>query len=166
MTENTADEAEIETSERQMTIRRTFDAPRDRVFDAWTNPDQVDSWWGPNGFTTKTDEMDVQSGGVWEFEMIGPKGEEFSNRITYDEVERPERLAYTQGSPDDPEQFEVTVTFEKEATDETVLTMEMRFPSARDLEEAMEFGADGGAKQTLEKLADYLRGDGANGGRK
>jgi len=53
-----------ETAEATMTIIRTFDAPRARVFRAFTDPEQVDRWWGPNGFTTTTDEMDVRPGGV------------------------------------------------------------------------------------------------------
>lgn len=143
------------SDENRLTVRRTFDVPRERVFDAWTDPEQVDRWWGPDGFTTTTDEMDVGPGGVWRFVMVGPDGDEYQNRIVYEEVERPERLAYIHGSPDDPEQFRVTVAFD-ERGDETELTMEMRFPSAADLDEAVEFGADEGARQTLAKLADHL----------
>ena len=120
---------------------------------------------GPNGFTTETDEMDVRPGGVWRFKMIGPDDEEYRNRIVYDEVERPERIAYTQGEPDDPEQFWVTVIFDEEDDDETELTMEMRFPSAAALNEAVEFGADDGAKETLANLADHLTScEAASGG--
>ncbi|WP_306055662.1 SRPBCC family protein [Natronococcus wangiae] len=149
-------EVEIETSENQLTIRRTFDAPRERVFEAWTDPKQVDQWWGPDGFTTTTDEMEVRPGGVWRFVMTGFDGDEYPNRIEYDEVEEPERLAYTHGSPDDPEQFRVVVTFDDRGDSETDLTMEMCFSSAEELDEAVEFGADDGAKQTLGRLADHL----------
>ncbi|WP_254532855.1 SRPBCC domain-containing protein [Natrinema gelatinilyticum] len=151
------DETAIETGERHMTVRRTFDASRERVWDAWTDSDQIDQWWGPDGFTTTTDEMDATPGGVWEFEMIGPDGEEYPNRIVYDEVERPERLAYTHGSPDDPEMFRVTVTFDERAGNTTELTMESRYPSAEDLDDALEFGADEGAAQTLGRLDEHLR---------
>lgn len=147
---------EIETSETSLTIRRTFDAPRERVWEAWTDPEQVDRWWGPDGFTTSTDEMAVESGGVWRFVMVGPDGEEYPNRITYDAVEAPERLVYTHGSPDDPEQFRVTVTFDEPDEGRTELTMVMRFPSTAALDEALEFGADDGATQTLGRLAEHL----------
>lgn len=161
MTDDTTnEETKIETSERMMTVRRTFDAPRERVFEAWTDPEQVDQWWGPDGFMTTTDEMDVRPGGVWRFVMISPDGDEYPNRIEYDEVEEPERLAYTHGSPDDPEQFRVVVTFDVRGNGETDLTMEMCFSSAEELDEAVEFGADDGAKQTLGCLAEHL----ANGG--
>ena len=150
---------DVETAETSLTIRRTFDAPRERVWEAWTDPAQIDAWWGPDGFTTTTDEMDVRPGGVWRFVMVGPGGEEFQNLVVYEEVEEPERLAYTHGSPDEPEQFRVTVTFDELAIDETELTMEMRFPSAAELDEAVEFGAIEGAQQTLGKLAGHLTFD-------
>ncbi|ELZ05275.1 SRPBCC family protein [Natrialba asiatica] len=156
MTNDTTNDTEIETNERSLTIRRRFDAPLERVWEAWTDPDQVDQWWGPDGFTTTTDEMEVRPDGVWQFVMVGPDGDEYQNRIVYDEIVEPERLAYTHGSDDDPEQFRVAVTFEESDGGGTELTMEMRFGSADELDEAVEFGADDGAKQTLERLADHL----------
>lgn len=126
---------------------------------------QVDEWWGPDGFVTETDEMDVRAGGAWQFVMIGPDGEEYPNRIGYDKVDEPARLAYTHGSPDDPEQFQITVTFDETGDDRTDLTMEMRFPSAAALDDAVEFGAENGAKETLENLAAHLAGgEAASGG--
>ncbi|WP_313691731.1 SRPBCC family protein [Halorarum halobium] len=161
MTDDTTNETEIETSERTMTVRRTFDAPRERVFEAWTDPEQVDQWWGPNGFTTTTDEMEVRPGGTWRFVMTGPDGDEYPNRVVYDEVEEPERLVYTHGSPDDPEMFRMTVTFDEREGGTTELTMRQQYESAAALDESIaEFGADDGAKQTLGRLAKHL----ANGG--
>lgn len=150
------DDTDVETTDTSLTVRRTFDAPQERVFEACTAPRQVDQWWGPDGFTTTTEEMDVSPGGTWRFVMVGPDGEEYPNLIAYDEVEEPERLVYTHGSPDDPEQFRVTVTFEEVESGRTALTMEMRFESADGLDAAIEFGADDGAEQTLGRLAEYL----------
>lgn len=62
MPPNMTDETEIETIDTSLTVRRTFDAPRERVFEAFTDPRQVDRWWGPDGFTTTTEEMDVTPG--------------------------------------------------------------------------------------------------------
>lgn len=147
---------EIETDETSLIVRRTFDAPRERVFDAWTDSDQVDQWWGPNGFMTTTNEMDVRPGGIWRFVMVGPDGDEFQNRIVCDDIEKPERLAYTHGSDDDPEQFRVTVTFDEAGSGKTELAMKMHFATPEELDEAVEFGADEGAKQTLGRLAGHL----------
>lgn len=156
MTPNTDDEIGIETTDTSLTVQRIFDAPRESVWMAVTEPEHVDQWWGPEGFTTTTEEMDVRPGGVWTFEMTGPEGDKFPNQIVYNEVEPPERLVYTHGSPDDPEQFHVTVTFDTHSNNQTALTMTMQFPSEASLDEAIEFGADNGAKQTLGKLAEYL----------
>lgn len=156
MTSNTDNGADTETTARTLTVRRTFDAPRERVWAAWTDPAQIDRWWGPDGFTTTTAEMAVRPGGRWRFVMVGPDGKEYPNRVRFDEIADPTHLAYTHGSPDDPEQFSVTVTFTEQDDEQTELTMEMRFPSVEALDDAVEFGADEGARQTLDGLADYL----------
>ena len=150
-----------QTDETSLTVRRTYDAPPERVWRAFTDPEQVDRWWGPDGFSTTTDEMDVRAGGHWRFVMVGPNGDEFQNRVAYEEVEEPGRLVYTHGSPDDPEQFRVTVTFDEGEAGGTDLTMEMRFPSSDDLDDAVEFGAVEGAAQTLGRLAEHLSTEGA-----
>lgn len=59
-----------DTSNREILHTRTFDAPRELVFDAWTSPEKIGHWWGPNGFTTTTHKMEFRQGGVWE----GPNG--------------------------------------------------------------------------------------------
>ena len=146
------------TADREIVQTRVFDAPRERVFDAWTDPKHVAEWFGPNGFTTTTHEMDVRPGGKWRFIMHGPDGTDYDNLIVYREVVRPERLAYSHGSgeADDPYQFEVTVTFADEGG-KTNLTMRALFPSAEARDYAVrEVGAIEGGRQTLARLAEYL----------
>src|SRR5689334_4170131 len=111
---------------------RVFDAPRDLVFSAFTDPKHLAQWWGPNGFTTTTHGFDFRPGGVWRFVMHGPDGRDYQNRITYDEIVKPERIRYHHGGGDDvePVQFRTTVTFEKLAGDRTQLTLHAVFPSA------------------------------------
>ncbi|MDR6224082.1 uncharacterized protein YndB with AHSA1/START domain [Desmospora profundinema] len=77
-------------------------------------------------------------------------------KIVYTEIVKPERLVYNQGSEEDPEQFQVTVTF-AEHGGRTELTMRMRFKTAAERDQAIEFGAIKGGKQTLDRLAEYLR---------
>ena len=78
---------------REIVAARVFDAPRELVFDAWTDPEHVAQWWGPNGFTNTIHEMDVRPGGVWRFVMHGPDGVDYNNKIVYIEVVKPERLS-------------------------------------------------------------------------
>jgi uncharacterized protein YndB with AHSA1/START domain len=94
-------DAATQTSDRDLVIERIFDAPRQMVFDAWTDPETIGQWWGPRGFTTTVHEMDVRPGGVWRFTMHGPDGTDYPNRVVYDEVVAPERLVYTHGADDD-----------------------------------------------------------------
>jgi uncharacterized protein YndB with AHSA1/START domain len=153
-----AQENDVSTeADREIVITRTFDVPRDLVFDAWTDPTHIGQWWGPRGFTTTTHEMDVRPGGVWRFTMHGPDGVDYPNRIVYIEVVRPERLVYDHGSDDpaDPNQFHVTVTFAKQG-DKTKLTMRSVFVSVEERDRAKEFGAVEGGKQTLARLAEFL----------
>ena len=100
--------------DREIVITRLIDAPRDLVFEAWTDAKHLAAWWGPTGFTTTTSAFDMRPGGVWRFVMHGPDGRDYQNRITYDEIVRPERIVYSHGGGDDaePVQFETTVTLE------------------------------------------------------
>ncbi len=149
---------DLAPDDRSIITTRIFDAPRELVFDAWSDPKHLAEWWGPTGFTTTTRSFAMQPGGVWRFVMHGPDGRDYENRITYDEIVRPERLVYRHGGGDDvePVQFKVVVTFEEEGG-KTRLTMRAVFPSAAERDRvAKEYGAIEGAKQTLERLAGYV----------
>lgn len=145
------------TSDREIVITRVFDAPRELVFEAWTNPKHVPQWWGPRGFTTTMIEMDVRPGGVWRFIMHGPDGTDYKNKIVYHEVVKPERLAFAHGGDGDPEDkpFQVTVTFVEEAG-KTRLTMRSVFDTVEQCNEVKSFGAVEGGNQTLDRLGEHL----------
>lgn len=155
---NAGTSAVASAADREIVTVRVLDAPRELVYLAWTEPRRVAQWWGPSGFTNTVHEMDVRPGGVWRFEMHGPDGVDYPNKIVYDEVVEPERLAYTHGSgeEDDLAAFQVAVSF-AERGGETELTMRMRFASASDRDKAVEdFGAIEGANSTMDCLADHL----------
>jgi uncharacterized protein YndB with AHSA1/START domain len=145
------------TQDREIVTTRVFDAPRALVFEAFTDPEHISEWWGPNGFTTTTFEMDVRPGGTWRFVMHGPDGTDYGNKVVYSEVVKPERLAYAHGFDDDrPPLFDATITFEDQG-DRTLVTLRSIFPSAAIRDRTVkEVGAVEGAKQTLARLADYL----------
>lgn len=152
----------VSTSGREIVLSRVFDAPRELVWRAFTDPARLANWWGPLGFTTRTHRMDVKPGGAWRFVMVGPDGREYENLITYLEVKEPERLHYKHGGDreTEPVNFEVVVTFDKDggARDRTRVTMRSLFPSRTALEFVVrEYGALEGGKQTLERLAGHLR---------
>lgn len=144
------------TADREIAATRIFDAPRDLVWQAWTDPKHVAQWWGPNGFKNTISEMDVRPGGVWRFIMHGPDGTDYPNKIVFLEVVKPERLVYVHGDDGDPDQFRVTVTF-AEQNGKANLIMRSVFRSAADLAYVVEkHGAIEGMNQTLGRLSDYL----------
>jgi uncharacterized protein YndB with AHSA1/START domain len=147
-------------AEREIVISRVFDAPREVVWDAWTDPKQVVQWWGPRGFTTTIHEMDVRPGGVWHQTMHGPDGANYPGKSVFLEVVKPERIVFSHGGGKEGgpgANFRSTWTFEVEG-DQTRVTIRMVFDSAqaRDLV-IKEFGAIEGGKQTLQRLGEYLR---------
>ncbi len=147
----------LSTTEKEVLVTRLINAPREKVFDAWVDPDKIVNWWGPRGFTNTNIEMEVKPGGVWRYTMHGPDGVDYPNKIVYTEVVEPERLAYDQmgeGEFDDIS-FRVLVTFEAEG-EKTRVTMRSEFPTAEQLRRVVEeFGALEGAKQNLERLGEF-----------
>ena len=114
------------TSDREIIATRVFDAPRELVFQVWTDPKHISNWWGPRGFTTTTYEMDVRPGGVWRHVMHGPDGTDYPNEIVFVQVVKPERLVYDHVS--EP-QFQTTVTFTEQGG-QTTVTARLLFESA------------------------------------
>jgi uncharacterized protein YndB with AHSA1/START domain len=147
-------------SEREIVISRVFDAPRDVVWDAWTDPKQVVQWWGPQGFTTTIHEMDVRPGGAWRHTMHGPDGADYPGKSVFSEVVKPERIVLTHSGGKEGGRvvnFKSTWTFEAEG-DQTRVTIRMVFDSAEARGfVAKEHGAIEGGKQTLRRLGEYLR---------
>ena len=136
---------------------RVIDAPRELVWSVWTDPKHLAQWWGPDGFSTTTSAFDFKAGGVWRFVMHGLDGRDYENRITFDEIARPERLRYHHGGGDDvePVQFRTTVTFE-DLGGKTRVTLRGVFPSAEERARVIkEYGADKGLVQTLARLDAY-----------
>jgi uncharacterized protein YndB with AHSA1/START domain len=147
------------TSNREIVITRVFDAPRELVWDAWTDPAQVVKWWGPRGFTTTVHEMDVKPGGVWRLTMRGPDGAEYPNKSIFIEVTKPERIVFSHGGGRKGEpgaQFEATWTFEAQ-DQKTKLTARMVFPSSEAREQVVKhYNAIEGGNQTFDRLAEQL----------
>jgi uncharacterized protein YndB with AHSA1/START domain len=144
--------------EREIVLSRVFDAPRELVFEAWTDPEGLAQWFGPKGFVTKTHEIDVRVGGLWRFEMRAPNGTLYPNRIEYLEIKKPERLVMDHGSDmdEDPNRFRVTITFDSQSDGKTVVTMRQLHPSKAQRDTGIGFGAVELGYQTLDKLAAKL----------
>lgn len=145
--------ATVNPSEASITLQRILNAPRELVFEVWTQPQHITKWWGPNGFTNTTQKMDVRNGGVWDSIMHGPDGTDYKNHIVYNEVTPPERLIYTHESGP---KFQAIITFEEHGN-QTRLTMQTIFESVEQRDRTIKaVDAVEGGKQTLGRLVDYL----------
>ncbi len=149
----------VTTTDREIVVSRAFDAPRALVWQAFTEPARLTHWYGPQGFTTRTERMQLRPGGHWRFVMVGPDGREYPNQITYLEVVEPERLRYKHGGEGtEPVEFEVLVTFESDPGERTRVTMRSIFGTREALEFVVrEYGALDGSHQTFARLAEHLR---------
>jgi uncharacterized protein YndB with AHSA1/START domain len=154
--EKTTQKATEPESVREMVITRLIDAPRERVWQAWTDAKQRALWWGPNGFSTTTSEYSLKPGGVWRHTMKGPDGVVYPNKSVFEEIVPNEKLVYIHGGETegkDAVSFRATVTF-KAVGNKTELTMRSVFPSKAERDRVVrEFGALEGGKQHLQKLA-------------
>jgi uncharacterized protein YndB with AHSA1/START domain len=137
----------------EIVITRIFDAPRELVFAAWTDPAHIGRWYGPNGFTITMHEMDVRPGGHWRFIMHGPDGTDYLNENQYLEIVKPERLVYLHGRVP---KFQATVTFEND-NGKTRLTMRTKFATVEERDFVVKtYRAIEGGNQTLARLAEFL----------
>ncbi len=141
--------------ERELVVTRILDAPRPLVFKAWTEPEQVARWWGPQGFVTTECEMDIRPGGAYRVGMRSPEGTHHVKRGIYREIVEPERIVFTyawedaEGKPG--HETLVTVTFSEHGA-KTKLTLHQAIfetVTARDSHQA-------GWTSCLERFAEYL----------
>jgi uncharacterized protein YndB with AHSA1/START domain len=145
--------------EQELVLTRVFDAPRELVFKAWTDPKHVAQWWGPHGFTNPVCELDVRPGGAIRIHMRGPDGTVYPMTGVCQEIVEPERLVFTSAAlgADGNLMFEVltTVTF-AEQNGKTKQTMRARVIKTTAQAAQYLAGMEAGWTQSLERLAKSL----------
>jgi uncharacterized protein YndB with AHSA1/START domain len=148
----TGDTYASSSKKRELTIERVFDAPRDLVFQAWTEPEHMAQWWGPRGFTLPICEMEFRAGGKFRFVMRGPDGKEYPFQGTYLEIAEAERILFQGVIHDEPgHQVWTTVTFADDKG-KTKVTVQQTYSFESDATR----GAQEGWRQTLDRLGEYL----------
>jgi uncharacterized protein YndB with AHSA1/START domain len=149
-----------QSSDREIIISRVFNAPRERVWQAMTDPEQVVQWWGPLGFTITIEKMELRVGGVWKHVMKGPDGALYPNKSIFTEIRPPEHIAYKHVGAklgDKGVHFEASWSFEAIDAHTTRLTLRSLFATTEDRNRVVaQYGAIEGGKQTLGRLAAYL----------
>ena len=145
-------------AQRELVITRVFDAPRELVYRAWTNPEHIQRWFGPKGFSCTTHAIDMRVGGMWRFDMLAPDGTLYPNRMTFLQMKAPELLVFDHGndSDDDPNKFRVTITFDAQSNGKTVVTLRQLHPSKARRDATIAFGAVELGNTTMDKLEAHL----------
>lgn len=141
------------TVSKELSISRLINAPRELVWEAWTNPEHIRHWWGPEGFKSTISKMEVQPDGEWEFIMHGPDGTDYKNKHIYLEVEKPSGIVMKHVSFPP---FVMTATFEAQGN-KTLVKLHSVFESAEQLAEVIKvFKADEGMKQNMTRMDNYV----------
>jgi uncharacterized protein YndB with AHSA1/START domain len=148
--------ATADSSERELVITRTFDAPRALVFRMWIEPEHMARWGGPTGLTFSIIKMDVRPGGAYRFKMREVNGTDHWSQGIYREIVPPQRLVFTTGWTDaegnaTSPQTLVTLTFEEYEGKTKLVLYQSGFESATSRDSHRE-----GYLSTLERLEEYL----------
>jgi uncharacterized protein YndB with AHSA1/START domain len=145
-----------EPGKQEIVMTRVFDAPRELVFKACTDPNLIPQWWGPKYLTTTVDRMDVKQGGIWRFIHHDADGNKYAFHGVYHEILSPERLIYTFEFEPVPGHVSLeTATFE-EHDGKTKLTDRSVFQTIEDRDGMLQSGIEEGAVETWDRLAELL----------
>ena len=146
----------------ELTVTRHFDAPRARVFEAWTSAEHIRQWLCPEGFTIPECTVDFREGGAFDVCMRGPDGTDHWSRGTWVEIAQPERLSFADsldGPGGKPLFNTLTAVRFDESGSGTLVTVHQRYEVFDPKALEMLAGAEQGWNGTLDKLAAFVRGD-------
>jgi uncharacterized protein YndB with AHSA1/START domain len=149
-----------EPGKQEILITREFDAPRELVFKACTDPKLIPQWWGPRYLSTEVDKMDVRPGGEWRFINRDAQGTAYAFHGVYHEVLAPQRIIDTFEFEGLPETGHVTLeTMKLEALPggRTRLTVQSVFQSVADRDGMLQGGMEAGVNDTYDRLAELLK---------
>lgn len=144
--------------DREIVLTRLVDAPIARVYRAWTDPEQIPLWFGPEDHAIATQEMDLREGGLWRFTMTTSGGVVYPNRMRFVRLVENALIEVLHGDDkdDDPGRFAMLVTFDAQQNGKTVVTLRQMHPTKAQRAGAIGFGAVEYGQQTLAKLAAFV----------
>ena len=144
-------------SDREIVMTRTFDAPRDLVFEAHSSCEHMSNWWGPRKYEVASCEIDFRPGGSWRITHKSEDGpEEHGFRGEYREIVRPERIVWTFEYEGMPGHISVETLTLEEQDGKTEVTARSVFDTVEDRDGMLQSGMEGGAVETYERLDEYL----------
>jgi uncharacterized protein YndB with AHSA1/START domain len=127
------------TPDCEIVSTRIFNYSVEKIFEAWSNPDHLKNWWGPNGFTNTFEEFDFREGGRWKFVMHAPQQGNFQNDVEFVKIEKPNLIAWKRYSKP---LFKIVAAFEELAAEKTKLVFRMVFDTAEESNKLRPFVVD------------------------
>ena len=163
----------VKNEVKEFVISRVFDASRDLVWKAFTEPERMKQWWGPKGFTVVASKMDLRPGGTYHYGMKAPDGTAMWGKFVYREVAAPQRMVFINSFSDEaggitrhplapawPLELLSIFTFEEEPGGKTKFTIRWSPHNATEEERKTFAASHDGMRQgwtgTLDQLAEYL----------
>jgi uncharacterized protein YndB with AHSA1/START domain len=144
-------------SDREIVMTRTFDAPRELVFEAHSSCEHMRNWWGPRKYEVDSCEIDFRPGGSWRVTHKSVNGpEEHGFRGEYREIVRPERIVWTFEWEGMPGHVSVETLTLEENDGKTTLTARSVYDTVEDRDGMLQSGAEAGASETFDRLDEYL----------
>jgi uncharacterized protein YndB with AHSA1/START domain len=156
---NAQEKSTANYGEGTVVLTRVFDAPRDLVWQAWTDPKMMAQWFGPRGFTASVPELDVRVGGALRIVMHGPDGNDYPMKGVFTEVTAPGRLVFSNIAVDNDGNHllegETTVTL-TEQDGKTTMTMKSHAIGLVPISTQMLAGMEAGWTQSIDKLGELV----------
>jgi uncharacterized protein YndB with AHSA1/START domain len=141
----------------EILMTRDFNAPRELIFKAYTDPALIPQWWGPREYTTIVDKMEVRMGGIWRYVQRGADGSEYGFRGVFHEITSPERLVFTFEFEGMPGHILLeTVTLEANGDKTTVIDSSV-FQSIADRDGMLQAGMEVGAAESWDRFEELLK---------
>lgn len=160
----------VDKAAKTIVMERVFDAPRSRVWQAWTTADELEKWWGPRGFETTIVKFEFKPGGVWHYGMkcVDESMGDFYGKIswgigTFKEINPEDNFTYEDAFTDETGEINhdmpitpITNSFEETSDGKTKVTSTTEYVSEKDLQTVVEMGVEQGAKETWDRLAEMV----------
>ncbi|MCA9861168.1 MAG: SRPBCC family protein [Thermomicrobiales bacterium] len=143
-------------SDTEITMQRSFNAPRELVYRAMTDPDLIPKWWGQRSSTTIVDKLDPRTGGEWRFIQRAPDGTEYAFRGTFVELEPPSKIVQTFEFEPMPGHISTDAMSLTEVEGGTLVRIVSTFASKEDRDGMLQSGMETGANETYDRLEELL----------
>jgi uncharacterized protein YndB with AHSA1/START domain len=118
---------------------RIFNVPVALLYKAWTDPDHLKKWWGPNGFTNTFHEFDLREGGKWSFIMHGPEKGNYPNEVVFLKIKEPEFIAWDRLTAP---AFQIQVTFNEISPASSAVVFKMVFADEKEYAKILPFAPE------------------------